>query len=132
MTTSITTLTETILDFLDTQWAGRTAIAAPNRPYSGSGDYIAPTLLPVLTQRNHMTGNPLTGHEERGLLIVQVFVKKGKGDEDINNHLDTLDGIFREQITSGIVFLVPQIVPADFADQTWYQKNFTVEYFKQN
>ena len=119
--------------FLQTNWKA-TQIEWPNVAFDPSGAaYIRPTLLAGESKRESLTGAAATGHREKGVLMVGVFVPAGGGSGGAYGYCNSLTTLLREQtIGSGAgraQFLSEvDVSEGESGDPAWFKVNWSMEF----
>lgn len=135
-TGTLQTIDATIRAYIDTQWGATTAVHWPNQSFNPEGvdEWIAPYIRPADTTRDWLTGVNTLGQVQRGLLVIQIFVRPNTAPSVAEAHYDTLAALFNEvditfNTTDLIRFGIPSAsVQAQSERSPFFQITLTVEY----
>jgi len=81
-------------------------IAWENVGYVGSDYFIAPTILPISSERQVM--GDITPYENRYILHINIFSRYDIGTKESGYAYDKLRTLLNEQVIDGLVFRVVQ------------------------
>ncbi|HIJ23920.1 MAG TPA: hypothetical protein HPP64_13575 [Gammaproteobacteria bacterium] len=92
-------------------------------PVAGTS-WISLTILSGEDQSSTMTK-----YNQIGLLVIQIFTPEHTGSATARGYADTLSGIFRNAVQSGINFKLPTTTRVGISNG-WYQMNVSVPYHR--
>lgn len=121
---------------LNANWSA-TPIAWPNMAFTppAGAAWIRPTILPADARQVTM-GTPGTRtYRHAGLLIIQVFIPKGTGDDEALELADSLCTLFRGVAEGGVRYgsergEAPRVAVVGDDGKGWYQVNVHVPFMR--
>lgn len=129
MATDFDNAQELIEQKFTTAWGATTPVGYDNVEYEPAPNVLQWVRLNVLDEAAFQTGMNGTDNLYRhpGTIIIQVFVREGKGVREAKQLADTVAAIFRGANENGILYRAPSIERIG-PNNGWFQVNVNIPF----